>query len=146
MIRPTRVQRSARIGRRPPSRSGPMRKFLPILVSATAFIILAAIAYHLASPKIVLTNRSHSHHDELIVTLPSSRVSFGPIAPGTTDTIYFSRQSTGGTVTYSLRTRGKELARGTLAYDGSGQFFRTLAVVIHEDGNVSSSLSDWPGT
>jgi hypothetical protein len=118
-----------------------VRKVLKYFVGIAALVGLAAFAYHAASPKVVLTNLSGTTFEELVVNLPGSRVSFGPIPPQAYDTIYFSRQDNGGTVIYSLRDEAGVVAAGAVEYSASGQLFRVISVTIKADGSVSVTVS-----
>lgn len=115
-----------------------MKKVFAVMLGLLALIGLALGAYHFISPKVVVTNASSTTYDELVVRLPSSGVSFGPIEPGTRQTIYVSRQGQGGDLTYSLKHGGKELATGSMPFVVEGQLFRVLSFVINEDGSVSA--------
>lgn len=118
-----------------------MRKAL--IFTATVFVILGVgfLGYLAITPRIVLINESTKAYDEFVVALPSSRVSFGPIEPASSESIYFSKQSIGGTVQYSLLLQGKELAHGTLPFDVNGQSFRSIRFVIGADGAISFTVS-----
>jgi hypothetical protein len=118
-----------------------MRKVLVYSATAVASLVLAAAAYHVASPKVVLVNHSGTAFDELVVTLPSSRVSIGPVAPHSSDTIYFSRQASGGNATYSLHAANIAVEHGSFQYVASGQLFRVISVTIQADGTVTASVS-----
>lgn len=118
-----------------------MRKVLVYSAVAVALLGLSAAAYHVASPKVVLVNRSDAAFDELVVTLPSSRVSIGPIAPHSSDTVYFSSQASGGTATYSLHAGDIEVEHGSFQYVASGQLFRVISITIQADGTVSATVS-----
>lgn len=111
------------------------------LTSVIAAAALASAVYHYSMPKVVLANQSSNHYDELVVQLPSSRVSIGPIPPGASELVYFSPQDSCGELRYSLQFQGNEQAQGTLAYDAKGQFFRVIRIVIRHDGTVAASLS-----
>ena len=111
------------------------------LLSIIVAIALALATYHYASPMVVLTNESLIHYDELLVQLPSGRVSIGPISPGASELIYFSPQALGGEVHYSLLSHGNEQAHGTLQYVPDGQLFRVIRIIIRKDGTVEASLS-----
>ena len=118
-----------------------MRKVLVYSATAVALLGLSAAAFHVASPKVVLVNHSSIAFDELVVTLPSSRVSIGPVAPNSSDTIYFSRQATDGTATYSLHAGNIAVEHGSFQYVASGQFFRVISVTIQADGTVTATVS-----
>lgn len=118
-----------------------MRKVLVYSALVVALLGLSAAAYHVASPKVVLLNLSATAFDELVVNLPSSRVSIGPIAPNSSDTIYFSSQTSGGTATYSLRAGNIATKHGSFQYVASGQLFRVISVTIQVDGTVTTAVS-----
>jgi hypothetical protein len=118
-----------------------MRQALIFLAALILLLGLVVIGYIAITPKVLLVNESSNAYDEFIVALPSSRVSFGPIAPTSSQSIYFSKQSTGGTLKYSLLLQGNELAHGTLQYDANGQYFRSIRFVIGTDGAISARVS-----
>lgn len=118
-----------------------MKKVIATSVGLLILIAVALGAYHVISPKVVITNDSSTTYDEFVVRLPSSGVSFGPLKPGTKGTIYISRQGQGGDLTYSLLRDGKELAAGSMPYDAEGQLFRILSFVINEDGSLSANTN-----
>ena len=118
-----------------------MRKLLVYSVVAIVLLGLSAAAYHVTTPKVVLVNRSGTAFNELVVTLPSSRVSIGPIAPHSSDTIYFSHQASGGNATYALHAGNIAVERGSFQYVASGQLFRVISVTIQADGRVTVAVS-----
>ena len=118
-----------------------MKKVITAFFGLLLLIALIFGAYHFISPKVVVTNNSSVSYDEFVLRLPSSGVSFGPIEPGSKDTIYISRQAQGGALTYSLRLDGNELAAGSMPFDVEGQLFRVLSFVINEDGSVSAKTN-----
>jgi hypothetical protein len=118
-----------------------MKKVITTIVGLLILIGLALGAYHVISPKVVITNDSTTVYDEFVVRLPSSGVSVGPLKPGSKDTIYISRQGQGGDLTYSLWRDGKELVAGSMPFDVEGQLFRVLSFVINEDGSVSAKTN-----
>ena len=118
-----------------------MKKVITAIIGLLILVALALGAYHVISPKVVITNDSSITYDEFVVRLPSSGVSFGPLKPGTKETIYISRQGQGGNLAYSLRLDGKELAAGSMPFDVDGQLFRVLSLTINEDGSVSAKTA-----
>lgn len=120
---------------------GIMRNIIRWISAIIVITASAAGLFHFASPSVVLENHSSASYGELVVDLPSSRVSFGPIEPGSSQLIYFSRQTAGGDLRYSLHANGAELATGKIPYEARGQLFRVVHIIIHEDGSVSAALS-----
>ena len=58
-----------------------VRKLSLILFAVIVVLGLAFVAYRYASPKVILVNESSASYDELIVNLPSSRVSLDRLYP-----------------------------------------------------------------
>ena len=113
-----------------------MKKLLVIVVVATTIIVGGVVGYHFSSPKVIIENLSDSPLEEAIVILPTSRVSFAEIAPGSTSTIYFSPQQHGGNIQYSFRV-GEIVVAGTQPYAVSGQIGRKIKIQIYPDGSVN---------
>jgi hypothetical protein len=118
-----------------------MRRTFKILAALTVLACASVAVYIAIMPKAVLINEASQGYDEFIVELPASRVSFGPIAPDSVQTIYFSAQDRSGPIEYSLQSGGKKIGGGTLQYNASGQYFRSVTFTIHRDGTVSSAVS-----
>jgi hypothetical protein len=94
-----------------------------------------------ASPTVVLVSQASTAFTELIVALPGSCVSLGPVPPQSFGTIHFSRQARGGTVSYALRDGSGSVAEGTVDFPEPGQFFRVISVTIKVDGRVAATVS-----
>ncbi len=118
-----------------------MRKLIKYILALLGVVLIAVVLYRLAIPRVVVVNDSSVAYDELVVQLPSSRVSFAPVAPRSSETIYFSPQSVGGEARYKLWIAGQEKAQGALSYLATGQYFRVLKIVIHENGTVSGAVT-----
>ena len=118
-----------------------MKKPTLPLVLCVAAIACSALIFRAAHPKVVLVNLASTSYEEVVIQLPSSRVSFRPISAESTQVIYFSKQDSGGVVAYSLRSGGKEIAHDTLPYEVDGQFFREIRLVISKDGVLSATIS-----
>ena len=113
-----------------------MKKLVVIIVIATTIIVGGVVGYRFSSPKVIIENLSDSPIEEVIVILPTSRVSFAEIAPGSTSTIYFSPQEHGGNIQYSFRV-GEIVVAGTQPYAVSGQIGRKIQIQIYPDGSVN---------
>lgn len=118
-----------------------MKKLL-ILVACTPVIIGVGLAgYHFLSPKAELANESGMSYDELVIELPTSRVSFGPIPPDSRQTIYFHRQQRGGVANYALYAGRRQVAEGQFEYRSEGELGRVLHFVIGTNGSVEIRVS-----
>jgi hypothetical protein len=118
-----------------------MRKAFKILVALTVLAFASVAVYVAIAPKVILVNEASQGYDEFIVELPDSRISFGPIAADSTQTVYFSAQDRSGPIEFSLLSGGKRIDGGTLQYNASAQYFRTVTFLIHRDGTVSGAVS-----
>ena len=114
-----------------------MKKLVIIVVVATTLIAGGVVGYRFLLPKVIIENLSDSPIEEVIVVLPTSRVTFAEIAPGSTATIYFGLQEHGGNIQYSVRIGGIVRA-GTQPYAVSGQIGRKIQIQIYPDGSVNA--------
>jgi hypothetical protein len=114
-----------------------MRKRYKII----AFLIVAPLAasagYYFISPKAVISNLSSTNYDEFIITLPSSRISFGPVEAQNSNTILFSRQDQAGIGSYSLRNGTTELFGSDFSYEEGSEIGRVLRFTINNSGQVT---------
>jgi len=121
-----------------------VRKLSLILFAVIVVLGLAFVAYRHASPKIVLVNESSGSYDELIVNLPSSRVSFGPVLPNESATIYFSHQAVDGVATLGLISDGNTVSEGEFAYNRERQWGHPLAQPCQQAKRVCGDFSPIP--
>lgn len=68
-----------------------------IVIVAVALALLTYFGVRLLMPEIVVANQGQRQIDEVVVTLPSSRVVFGSIASGQQSTIYYDAEQADGT-------------------------------------------------
>lgn len=113
-----------------------MKKLLVIVVIATTTIAGSVVGYRFSSPKVIVENLSDAPIEEVVVKLPTSRVSFAEIAPGNTSTIYFAPQDHGGNIQYSVKVGGV-LRTETQPYAVSGQIGRKIRIRIYPDGSIN---------
>ena len=62
-----------------------------LIASLTAVTLTIGPGYYFISPRAIVSNLSGTEFDELIISLPFSRVSFGPIEAQSSSTIFYSR-------------------------------------------------------
>lgn len=114
-----------------------MKKRYKIIAFLIVAPLSAGIGYYFISPKAVVSNLSNTNYDELIITLPSSRISFGPVEPQSSNTILFSRQNQSGTGSYSLINADTELFGSDFSYEEGSELGRVLRFTIDSSGQVS---------
>lgn len=118
-----------------------MKKLTSIFALCLTVVVGAVLIFRAAYPEVRLFNLASTSYDELIVELSDSRMDFALISANSAESIYFYRQDHGGLVEYSLRTAGREVAHGRLAYDVDGRLFREIRLVICKAGVVSAVIS-----
>lgn len=113
-----------------------------VLIAAVFF--LALLVYRLLSPRIVLVNESDLTYGQLVVILPSSRVSFAPVDALTTSTIYFSTQENGGQARYELVSgNGNDVvAKGDFPYRADHQLARVIRIRVSPEARVTVTLAE----
>ncbi|GAB5500740.1 MAG: hypothetical protein PsegKO_30510 [Pseudohongiellaceae bacterium] len=107
-----------------------------IVVFLTLSLAIAA-GYYFGSPKIILNNLSNNEYDEFVIQLPSSRISFSPIAARQSNTIFYSRQKATGTVSYSLVKSDSVIFRGDFPYADGNEIGRVLRFTIDTNGQIA---------
>ena len=112
------------------------------LISSACFLIV--FVYRLLSPRIVLVNESDLTYGQLVVILPSSRVSFAPVDAHTTSTIYFSTQENGGQARYELVSgNGNDVvAKGDFPYRADHQLARVIRIRVSPEARVTVTLAE----
>jgi hypothetical protein len=108
-----------------------------LIASLVAVPLTIGAGYYFISPKAIVSNLSEKEYDELIISLPSSRISFGPIEAQNSSTILYSRQHQAGMGTYSLRSEGSEIFCNSFSYAEGNEFGRVLHFTIDSNGQVS---------
>ena len=102
-----------------------------------AFLFVIGAGYYFITPKVVVSNLSDNQYDELIISLPSSRISFSPVEAQSSDTIFFSRQNKAGTGSYSLRSGDLVVSSSDFLYPEGSEIARVLRFTIETSGHVS---------
>jgi hypothetical protein len=100
------------------------------------------LAYRMASPEIVVVNRSRHTILETVIQLPSNRVSFGEIAPGSESTIYYSASQADGTNNYLLTLSNGNSISGSCGYVTNSEYGKRLQVVLKLSGEVECRESN----
>ena len=105
-------------------------------VVALALLVAAVIGYRLASPEIVVTNRSSSRIDEIVIQLPSSRVSFDAIEPGASSTIFYSVDQVDGVCKYVAKLDSGRMVDGQCGHVTNSQYGKRIELTILITGEV----------
>lgn len=113
------------------------RKSIVIISTLLAMFVLGMVAYHYLSPKVVVENKSETTYKELIITLPKSGLSFGPILPGESSTIYYSPQEESGELKYRLIFENNTVAKGVIPYSKRIEWGTKVKFVIKQSHNVT---------
>lgn len=113
-----------------------MRRTLYALAITSICLLLAALAYHVATPKIQLENLSNRPYRALNIELPSNHISFDPIPAKSSQTIYFSPQKRSGELRYTLIDEHGSNQTGRIAYAGKDEYFSVLQFRIEENNQL----------
>lgn len=113
-----------------------MKKLLKGLAIVGVLAVAGVFAFRLASPEIRVENRSAMLIPELVVQLPSSRVSFGPIQPGTDSGIYYSARQAGGQYAYVVRFEGAKAVEGSCGEVIPSDFAKRLRLVVSSPDRI----------
>lgn len=116
-----------------------MKRTLYAVALTSICLLLAALAYHLITPKIQLENLSNHPYRTLNIELPTNKISFEPIPANSTQTIYFSPQKTTGELRYTLEDEHGSRQTGQLAYVSESEYFSVIQFRIERDGRLSVS-------
>lgn len=101
------------------------------------FLLVIGAGYYVITPKVVVSNLSDTEYDELVISLPGSRVSFTPIEAQSSNTIFYSRQKKAGVGTYSLRSANLAISSNEFPYPGGSEIGRVLRFTIEVNGEIS---------
>lgn len=113
-----------------------IRRTFSAAVVIGAIMALAALAYHLITPKIQLENFSNHPYRALNIELPTNKISFEPIPADSQQTIYFSPQKTTGELRYTLEDEHGSRQTGQLAYVNESEYFSVIQFRIERDGRL----------
>lgn len=106
-----------------------------MLASAATLTVVGFAAYHFLSPKVVVVNRSNFPIQEVILHLPTSRVTFAAVEAGGTSTIYFSPQKQSGELYYSVQVN--DIAHvGTQPYTDTAEYGHVIKIEVDAQGTV----------
>jgi hypothetical protein len=113
-----------------------LKKSVISLVSAVTLMIVGITAYRLLSPRVVVINQSNFPVQEVTLSLPSSRVTFGVIEPGDTSTIYYSLQKRSGSLDYQVQVNDITHT-GSLPYSDAEEYGRVIRIEVDAQGLVT---------
>ena len=113
-----------------------MKKRYKIIPSLIAIPLVLATGYYFITPKAILSNLSDTDYDEFVISLPSSRILFGPVGVRSSNTIFYSRQNQSGIGSYSLRSASTELSGNDFPYLEGSEIGRVLRFTIDSTGQV----------
>ena len=100
------------------------------------------VAYRIISPEIVIVNISPHTIREAVIHLPSNRISFGEIAPGSENSIYYSVSQADGTYNYSLTFSNGNSISGSCGYVTNSEFGKRLQFIVNVSEEVECQESN----
>lgn len=112
------------------------------LVVLTGTLVASWFGYRLVAPEIAVANVSRKTIEELIVHLPSSRVSFGELPAGTEQSIYYSASQADGAYNYTVRFVDGKALSGMCGYVTNSEFGKRLQLVVMDPENAECRESN----
>jgi hypothetical protein len=112
--------------------------FVLILIGLS---FVATAGYRLVSPEIVVANESSFTIDEAVIRLPSNRVVFGEVPPGSDSSIYNSVSQADGAYNYSVSLSNGNRLAGTCGYVTNAEFGKLLRLVVNADEEIECQES-----
>ena len=114
-----------------------LRRSLLIAGVLALAILVGVYTMRLALPEIVVVNASSSTIEKLVVTLPSSRVEFGPIAPAAEAAIFYSSDQADGEYAYAVYESDSGPALGRCGTVASSDWGKKITLTVERSGAVS---------
>jgi len=114
-----------------------MKNIDKIAALLLTFSLFFGVGYYLIFPKSIITNLSNNSYDEFNISLPTSRISFGPVKANSSYTIFYSRQRQTGIGKYSLMANNLEISGNEFPYAEGIEFGRVLRFTIESNGEIS---------
>ncbi len=109
-------------------------KILTLLLTLPLF---SGVGYYFISPKSIINNLSNNSYEVFTISLPTSRISFGPVKANSSYTIFYSRQKKRGIGKYSLMAKNFEISGDEFLYAQGIEFGRVLKFTIESNGQIS---------
>lgn len=119
-----------------------MSKSQIALVALAVSTATGWFGYLLVAPEISVANVGRTTIEELIVQLPSSRVTISELIPGADQSIYYSASQADGTYDYAVRfADGQELS-GQCGYVTNSEFGKRFQLVVIGPDNAKCRESN----
>lgn len=100
-----------------------------ILISTMAFCYFG---YFYITPNVTVVNASHQKVPSFIVTIPNSRLDFGGIGPGETNTIYYSIAQADGRYSAMVTTSDGVTLRKTCGAVTKNEIHKRVIITYSE--------------
>jgi hypothetical protein len=116
------------------------KSIISIVILLVLFMASLGI-YLIASPEVVIVNRSSQNIDEVIVKLPSSRIVFGSISAKSESCIYYSWSQAEGVYEYQVSFAGGSSQVAQCGNVTDHEMGKRLTLIVHEDLTVTCDES-----
>lgn len=97
--------------------------------------------YAIGSPEVVIVNHSSQNVNEVIVKLPSNRITFGTILPKMESTIFYSWSQAEGVYEYRVSFASGSNQTGKCGYVTHHEIGKRLTLIAHADLTVTCEES-----
>jgi hypothetical protein len=114
-----------------------MKKKLTISIAVLLALLCTCFGvYIIASPEVVIANKSSQLINELVVKLPSNRIVFGAVAPKSESSIYYSWSQTDGMYEYHISFANGVTQAGKCGYVTHLEIGKRLLLNVDADFKV----------
>ena len=114
-----------------------IRKVIISLLIILSVIIAGYYSYLLASPEVLVKNKSQVTVNSIEIELPANKIVFGDLQPNTESTIYYTVAQQDGHYRYTVKFQsGKEIA-GSCGYVTNSEYRKRLEFSVLDGDKIS---------
>ena len=113
-----------------------LKKSIIGIIVLLVLLVTGIGVYAIGSPEVVIVNHSSQNVNEVIVKLPSNRISFGAISPGMESTIFYSWSQAEGVYEYFVSFAGGLNQSGKCGHVTNQEIGKRLTLIVRADLTV----------
>lgn len=115
-----------------------MKLVYKIALSAVALLVVIYHASFFILPSITIVNNSENSITQVAINLPSSRLDFGSIANGASNTLHYAlTQKQDGVYRYKINIANAVEDNGSCGYVTNNEINKRVIITVHKDKSVT---------
>ncbi len=118
-----------------------VKKSIIGIIALLVLLVTGLGVYVIGSPEVVIVNHSSQNVNEVIVKLPSNRITFGAIPPKVESTIFYSWSQAEGEYEYHVSFASGSKQTGKCGYVTHHEIGKRLTLIVHTDLTVTCEES-----